>query len=59
VDDGIVEIHTTDELRVLHALTGWALEKELVLPGLAVSRLSLEDIYLRLTRDTPQEEAAR
>jgi ABC-2 type transport system ATP-binding protein len=59
VDEGIVVIHTTDELRVLHTLTGWALEKELVLPGLAVSRLSLEDIYLRLTRDAPKEEVGR
>jgi ABC-2 type transport system ATP-binding protein len=54
VDDGIVEIHTADELRVLHGLTGWALEKELDLLGLAVSRLSLEDVYLRLTRDATE-----
>jgi ABC-2 type transport system ATP-binding protein len=59
VDDGIVEIHTADELRVLHELTGWALEKSLILPGLSVSRLSLEDIYLRLTRDAPKEEVGR
>jgi ABC-2 type transport system ATP-binding protein len=51
VNDGIVEIHTTDELRVLHTLTGWALERDVVLPGLSVSRVSLEDIYLRLTRE--------
>ena len=50
VDDGIVQISTDDELRVLHDLTGWALEQHYVLPGLSVSRVSLEDIYLNLTR---------
>ena len=34
LDDGHVEIHTEDELPVLHALTGWALERDLRLPGL-------------------------
>jgi ABC-2 type transport system ATP-binding protein len=50
VDDGIVQITTDDELTVLHDLTGWALEHQYVLPGLSVSRVSLEDIYLELTR---------
>jgi hypothetical protein len=39
-------------LRVLHTLTGWALEKELTLVGLSVLRASLEDTYLALTRET-------
>ncbi|HEX3794158.1 MAG TPA: ABC transporter ATP-binding protein [Acidimicrobiales bacterium] len=51
-DDGSVEIRTSDELRVLHTLTGWALEKELTLVGLSVLRASLEDTYLALTRET-------
>jgi len=50
VVDGMVEISTDDELKVLHELTGWAIEHGHVLPGLAVSRVSLEDIYLGLTR---------
>ena len=50
VDDGLVTVRTDDELRALHTLTGWALEKDLALPGLSVSRVSLEDIYLDLTR---------
>ena len=50
LDDGIVRISTDDELRVLHDLTGWALDHHYVLPGLAVMRVSLEDIYLNLTR---------
>jgi ABC-2 type transport system ATP-binding protein len=50
IDDGLVTVRTDDELRALHTLTGWALEKGLALPGLSVSRVSLEDIYLNLTR---------
>ncbi len=51
LSEGVVEIHTEDELTVLHALSGWALERKLRLPGLAVARVTLEDVYLRLTRD--------
>ena len=47
--DGFVEIHTEDELRVLHDLTGWALDAGHALAGLAVLRVSLEDVYLGLT----------
>ena len=47
--DGRVEIHTEDELRVLHDLTGWALAGGYALQGLSVLRVSLEDIYLGLT----------
>jgi ABC-2 type transport system ATP-binding protein len=49
-DDGRVEIHTEDEVRVLHDLTGWALEGGHALRGLSVLRVSLEDIYLGLTQ---------
>jgi ABC-2 type transport system ATP-binding protein len=51
VGDGLVELQTEDELSVLHTLTGWALEGGHQLPGLAVLRVSLQDIYLDLTRD--------
>jgi len=50
-DDGHVEIHTEDEVRVLHDLTGWALAGGHELTGLSVLRVSLEDVYLRLTSD--------
>lgn len=50
VTDGLVEIRTEDEVAVLHGLTGWALESGVALPGLSVSRVSLEDVYLSLTR---------
>ena len=36
--------------RVLHRLTGWSLERGAALSGLDVSRPSLEDVYLELTR---------
>jgi hypothetical protein len=51
VRDGIVEVQTMDEVRVLHDLTGWALAGDHRLIGLSVSRVTLEDIYLSLTRD--------
>jgi ABC-2 type transport system ATP-binding protein len=50
VGDGLVEIHTEDEVRVLHDLTGWALAGGHPLQGLSVLRVSLEDVYLHLTR---------
>jgi ABC-2 type transport system ATP-binding protein len=50
VDDAHVEIHTEDAVRVLHELTGWALAGGHALAGLSVLRVSLEDVYLGLTR---------
>jgi ABC-2 type transport system ATP-binding protein len=50
IEDGIVRTSTDDELKVLHELTGWAIDHGYVLPGLSVTRVSLEDIYLSLTR---------
>ena len=40
---------THDEVRVLHALTSWALDRDVDLIGLTVDRPSLEDVYLELT----------
>jgi ABC-2 type transport system ATP-binding protein len=48
--EGRVEIRSTDELRVLHSLTGWALDAGRALMGLSVQRDTLEDTYLQLTR---------
>jgi ABC-2 type transport system ATP-binding protein len=45
---GAWEITTDDDVRVLHQLTGWALEHGVVLDGLVASRPSLEDTYLAL-----------
>ena len=51
------EIRTEDELRVLHTLTGWALDRGTSLEGLTVDRPTLEDVYLSLT-GTPAEAPA-
>jgi ABC-2 type transport system ATP-binding protein len=57
--DGLVEIHTEDELQILHDLTGWALAGGHALPGLSVLRVSLEDIYLELTQENDPAEPPR
>ena len=49
-EDRYVDIRTEDEVRVLHDLTGWALAGGYRLTGLSVLRVSLEDVYLGLTR---------
>jgi ABC-2 type transport system ATP-binding protein len=49
VEDGTVELSTDREVEQLHRLTGWALERGVALVGLSVERLTLEDVYLRLT----------
>ena len=61
LDQGLVEIRTRDELRLLHELTGWALEHEHALTGLSVVRVTLEDVYLNLTRNAaePTEKAIK
>jgi ABC-2 type transport system ATP-binding protein len=47
--NGTVEIRTDKEIEVLAAVTNWALRDEVELIGLTVERLTLEDVYLRLT----------
>jgi ABC-2 type transport system ATP-binding protein len=49
VVNGTVEVETTDHVRVLHTLTGWALDHRVGLDNLTVERPSLEDVYLQLT----------
>jgi ABC-2 type transport system ATP-binding protein len=49
--DGSVMVEAAEPVRVLHELTGWALERDLDLEGLEVRRPSLEDVYLQLTGD--------
>jgi ABC-2 type transport system ATP-binding protein len=53
LESGVVEIRTDEELSVLHALTSWALAGGVELAGLTVSRETLEDVYLQLTRVEP------
>lgn len=52
-DGRSVELRTDRELEALHELTSWALEHEVQLTGLTVSRNTLEDVYLQLTGADP------
>jgi ABC-2 type transport system ATP-binding protein len=45
------EIRSHDATRTLHRLTGWALERGVLLEALEVTRPTLEDVYLELTGD--------
>ena len=49
-------IETSEPTRVLHDLTGWALERGLELEALSVSNPSLEDVYLQLTAQAEASE---
>jgi ABC-2 type transport system ATP-binding protein len=48
VAGGRVEFTTARPTAAVHAVTGWAVERGIELSGLAVSRPSLEDVYLQL-----------
>ena len=50
LDGGSVEIETKDPTRALFELTSWAVQKNVSLEGLQVTRPSLEDVYLEITR---------
>jgi ABC-2 type transport system ATP-binding protein len=54
---GFTEFWLGDPVEYLHELTGWALQTGMQLEGLEVIRPSLEDVYLRLTRQDPQGNA--
>lgn len=47
----VVTIETGDPVPVLHKLTGWAMDRHLDLSAVTVSRPTLEDVYLELTRE--------
>ncbi len=46
-----VLIETKEPTRALAALTAWAVARDIELPGLTVTRPSLEDVYLELAGD--------
>jgi ABC-2 type transport system ATP-binding protein len=48
-----VELRTDRELEALYELAQWAIENEVGLTGLTVSRHTLEDVYLQLTGADP------
>jgi ABC-2 type transport system ATP-binding protein len=51
-EEDLVLLRTTAPTRALYTLTGWALARGEELEALAVTRPSLEDVYLRLTGAT-------
>jgi len=50
-DNGAATITTAKPREALHALTGWALDRDVELVDLAVSRPTLEDVYLELVEE--------
>jgi ABC-2 type transport system ATP-binding protein len=47
--EGLLTVETADPTSALHRLTGWALDRGVLLDRLTVDRPSLEDVYLQLT----------
>jgi ABC-2 type transport system ATP-binding protein len=53
--NGEVRIQASDPVRALHELTSWALARSVLLTELEVRQPNLEDVYLELTEDAPEE----
>ena len=56
IDDGIVRLKTGDPTRTLYELTSWAVQSDIELGGLEVTRPSLEDVYLEITKSVAGSE---
>src|SRR3954463_3653726 len=50
-----IRIRADDPVRALNELTAWALARSIPLAELEVRQPNLEDVYLELTADTPEE----
>lgn len=59
VDGTDAEIKTDDPTHTLYELTSWAVQAGISLEGLEVTRPSLEDVYLEITKDSAVVEAKR
>ena len=57
-DDGIVELETNDPTRTMYELTSWAVQAGISLDGLELTRPSLEDAYLEITKDAAGSASA-
>jgi ABC-2 type transport system ATP-binding protein len=55
--DGSFELQAADATRIVHEVTGWALERGVHLEVLEVNQPSLEDVYLDLTGDEDGERS--
>jgi ABC-2 type transport system ATP-binding protein len=53
-DGEFAELQTQDPTRSLYELTSWAVQRNLTLEGLEVTRPSLEDVYLQITEGAPE-----
>jgi ABC-2 type transport system ATP-binding protein len=53
-----VTVTSPDAARDLHRLTGWALERDVDLSSMTVSRPTLDDIYLQLTDGQADSQAS-
>jgi ABC-2 type transport system ATP-binding protein len=53
----LFEMTTNEPVKVLHEVTGWSLQEGIDLEALTVSRPSLEDVYLELTKGAEEEGA--
>jgi ABC-2 type transport system ATP-binding protein len=51
VDGSSVELEAADPTRLLYDLTSWAVQAGVSLEGLEVTRPTLEDVYLEITKD--------
>jgi ABC-2 type transport system ATP-binding protein len=59
VDGDVMELRTPDDLTTLHRLISWAIEGNIAIEGLSVTRETLEDVYLAFTRSDRDESEAR
>jgi ABC-2 type transport system ATP-binding protein len=50
IHEDVVEVETDDPTRTLYDLTSWAVQANISLKGLEVTRPSLEDVYLEITK---------
>jgi len=58
IEDGNVELETQDPTRTLYELTSWAVQSGISLEGLELTRPSLEDVYLAITKDAAGSASA-
>jgi ABC-2 type transport system ATP-binding protein len=59
ISGGRITLNTDDVPRVLHRLTGWAIDKGLPLGDLEVQRIDLEELYLSILARRDAEGTAR
>ena len=56
IDDGRVDLETNDPTRTMYELTSWAVQASISLDGLELTRPSLEDVYLQITKSAAGTE---